>query len=168
MINRLKAGTAGKLGQLLGPSVLLAISLFFIISSLSLRIGVPQSMGPGFLPLVLAILLFAVSSFLILHVIISNSADVPEIVFKTGGLAGLRGIFCVICGITAFIVLLPILALIPTVFVATAILASSQSGLNTKRILLLSTFTAVSVWLIFIQLLGLSITPFDLDLPWMR
>ncbi|GGE28271.1 hypothetical protein GCM10007276_01830 [Agaricicola taiwanensis] len=132
-------------------SCIAAIAVWFI---LDLRIGTPRSMGPGFFPLAIAIVLGAMGLFLLLRGLVVRGADAEDL--------HLRPLAFVLLSMGAFAVLIDRAGLIVAVLaqIAIAIFASRETKLRESVIFgaVLATFCA----LVFVRLLGVPVRV----LPW--
>lgn len=133
--------------ELPGALALLAIAAFFFIGALDLPFGSLRRLGPGYVPLILSIVLAGMAVMLIL--------GEPERL--SGERFQLRPVLAVFSAIVVFALTVTELGLLPSVFLATVISATADRQTKPLAILILGIVCTALIWLIFAYALGLPI-----------
>jgi putative tricarboxylic transport membrane protein len=121
-------------------------------NALLLPLGSARSMGPGYFPLVLAVILGVLGVVTTLKGLRSGGEPLPQVT--------IRGTFFVICSVVLFGLTIHPLGFIPAVAlsVAVAILGSSEARLLPALGLVI--FLVVFCWAVFIKGLGMPVPLF--------
>lgn len=135
-------------------AILAAIGLAGFVIGLDYEFGSARRMGPGYFPLVLSGVLF------ILALAEGASAVVrPEA--KGTGTIEWRPLIAILGAIAAFALTISVFGLIPAFMVVIGLSAVSESGYGWKPALILSIVSCISAWLLFSQLLGMTLPLFQ-------
>jgi Tripartite tricarboxylate transporter TctB family len=129
----------------------------FALGSLRLEIGTPFRMGPGYFPLVLAIIMMGLGAATVFQAFFEAPRRVPDVAW--------RGLVFVVAAPIAFGLIVRGLGLLPAVAVVTFFSAFASRRATPLRAILLTTILTVSCVLIFHYGLGLPIPLFG---AWLR
>lgn len=141
--------------ELVSGLAVIAVGAFFYFGALDYRMGTMVRMGPGFVPHWLGAISMGLGVLVVLTGL-RRSGSFPHVAWRaTAAIAG---------SILAFALLLPRLGMVPAVFVAAAVSMLGNPDARLPQILVVSTAIAALCWTVFLLLLGLPITAFELDL----
>jgi hypothetical protein len=157
MLDRLFSKGLSK--DLLSGLIFIGFGLAFGLASLNYEIGSALRMGPGYLPLVLSLIIVALGV-----VIVIQSAAAPPDETPIGGAPWL-GLVLIMGALIFFGVTVRGLGLVPSLFITSFLsaFASKQTGL--VGALVIATFLTVISILVFIEALGLPLRTFG---PWVN
>jgi hypothetical protein len=131
---------------LAGGIVLLAVSVAFAVAALRMSVGTAQLMGPGYFPLVVAIILGLLSVGVIA---LARGRDVafpmPEF----------RPLFWVLASTAVFALTLRNVGLVPSIFLTILVASFADRTSRLVPALILGVAIALAAWFVFIVLLGL-------------
>jgi hypothetical protein len=137
--------------------IFIAIGLFFGLNAwMSLRIGKAFSMGPGFFPVVLGIILVALG----LAIVLTAVGRRPE----AFGTVPWRGIGMVMFAVIFFAVTVRGLGMAPSLGIATVVAAMSSGRISLLAAILVSIALTAFCVLVFIYALSL---PYPVIGPWL-
>lgn len=131
--------------------VLLAICGTFVFMSMGYGLGRPARIGAGFFPFLFGIAGMAIAVMIILRAI-RIPADPDELLPIQA-----RSLLFICGGLVAFVLLIERAGLGPAVFAATVISAMADREARVFGTLVLSGVLVVSIWLIFVYILGMPI-----------
>lgn len=146
-----------RVNEKITAAILLVFSLLYFFKGWSLQVGVPKNPGPGFIPIIIGILLVSCTGFYMVRV------------FRKGGLEGKgekrpeeKGInYAAILGITACAILFPLiletLKFLTTTFVVSFFMFLVLRPKKWAFALFLAAGMSVSSFLIFSRLLGVAL-----------
>jgi hypothetical protein len=115
------------------------------------RIGTPQQMGPGYFPMVISALMIVVG----LGIAVSGLRRSGEI-----EMPAFRPTLATFASILVFGLCIRNFGLIPAMFATTVIAAAGDRNWSPIPTLVLGASMGVGAWILFVKLLGLSMTPF--------
>lgn len=141
------ARRASRLRELPGALALLAIACFFFLGSLDLPFGSLRRLGPGYVPLILSIVLAGMAVMIML-----GDPERPS-----GDRFQLRPVLAVFSAVVVFALTVTEFGLLPSVFLATVISATGDRQTRPLAILALGIVCTALIWLIFAYALGLPI-----------
>lgn len=137
-------------------AIFIAFGLYFGAFSLGMELGTAFRMGPGFFPLVLAVLLVLLGCVIVFH-----SIRVEGEPF--GRIAG-RGLLFILPAPVLFGLTLRGLGFVPSIFLATLLASFASTKMRVPTALLLSALMTAFTTGVFVYGLGL---PFRLFGPWL-
>ncbi|MGQ7791994.1 tripartite tricarboxylate transporter TctB family protein [Faunimonas sp. B44] len=143
--------------DLIGGLVFCAVGLFFVAGAFGMNWGTAQRMGPGYLPLVLGILLIGLSLVSLFQ------AGPPEVTEET---IAWRPLIACAAAIVAFGLGLRWLGFIPAVVLAVVLASLGDRTARPVVTIALAVFLAVSAWAIFRLGLNLPMPAFRGLLQW--
>jgi uncharacterized membrane protein len=135
----------------------IGLGLFFTYQSFQLELGTAFRMGPGYFPLVLAIIL----SLLGIVILVQATRVAPELI----GAVAWRGMLFILPAPVVFGLLVRGAGFVPALFVAAFIASFASERLRVPAALLLATGITFFSVLVFSYGLGL---PFERFGPWLR
>lgn len=141
----------GRARSRIGGLVLLAIGLAFAWQALNYPIGTLHRTGPGFFPLVIALVVAALGFVLALTPPPMREGLIPF---------ARRPFVFISLGCLAFALLIERAGLIPTSFIAVLLTALSEDRPDPRGTLVLATLVAVATWAVFGYGLALPIKAF--------
>lgn len=134
-------------GELLAGLIIAVIGSCFLFGAFDYRVGTIVRMGPGYLPMAYgAITLFL--GLLIMLLSLGRDGEVPR--------PSLRAALAVLLSIASFGLFLPRVGLIPAILVAVLIAMRGDPDARLKTSLILAGSVALAAWLVFIEILGLT------------
>lgn len=133
--------------DLAGGAILTLIGLYVLLRSLDYSIGTASEMGPGYYPMVVAIVLI-VLGLLIAALSLRRSGVIP--------MPEWRPLAAVLGSVLIFALGIRYLGLMPAVIGCTFACAAGHRGWNPKATAIVAVVMAVSVWLLFSKFLGLT------------
>lgn len=145
-INFREAGTA---------AIFIAFGIFFVVNSLTLKIGTAFRMGPGYFPLVLACILIALGVASGLRAFTTSSSGAVRIPW--------RGLFFILSAPLVFGLTVRGLGLLPSIALVVLISSLASSQISIRLALCLAAVLAVFCALVFGVGLGL---PIPILGPW--
>jgi hypothetical protein len=131
--------------------LLIGISVASIWSARGLEIGTFTRMGPGFVPLALAIFLLVLAVLILIKALTTHAKTVRY---------AWKPLFIILAGLTFMAVSLERLGLVICVGVLVVIASLAQGRPNWKPTLAVAGFLAVFCYVLFIRALGLPIPAF--------
>ena len=138
-------------------AILLIFSLFYFFKGWSLQMGVPKNPGPGFIPVIIGILLVSCAGFYMVRVF--RKADLEGKGKRTS--EGEKKNYAAILGITACAILFPLvletLKFLMTTFVVSFFMFLVLKPKKRAFALFLAAGMSVSSFLIFSRLLGVAL-----------
>ncbi|WP_037915586.1 tripartite tricarboxylate transporter TctB family protein [Sulfitobacter sp. 20_GPM-1509m] len=142
--------------DLIAGLVTAGLGAFILVEAVGYRLGTMRSMGPGYFPMLLAVLMCLLGAGLILlsKPEPQNDDSLPP------PIADRRGVFLVTAAFLAFALMIERVGLVPSVTVA--VFLSALANRNTKLgvAVILAFGTAAVCWFIFSFALGLQIKAF--------
>lgn len=126
---------------------IIAVGLFFLIGGLQYQVGTVARIGPGFLPVALGAIAIGLGAMILLAAL-GEGGETPEISPRAAG--------AVLGAIGAFALLLPRVGLLPTIVVTVMIAVLGNREATLRFALTTAVVLAALCWLLFIQILGLS------------
>lgn len=136
--------------DLLGGLLIVAIGGAFLIVGSSLRFGTAERIGPGFFPLVTAVIIIGLGGLMIALSFLRSGAA-PRISWRP---------LCVVCAsIGVFIVTTIYLGYVPAVFMTVVTASLAERG-HTVQALAVACLMTLGIWLIFDFGLGLQLPAF--------
>ncbi|SMY07427.1 tripartite tricarboxylate transporter TctB family protein [Flavimaricola marinus] len=137
----------------LSGGVLLAVGLVMLSIAWSYPVGKLTQMGPGFIPRVVAILICALALAIILIDIRAPSAE-------REGRMHWRGLIFVSAAVVIFGVLVDVVGLIPSMFLAVAVSMFADDHAKPLTVLIYASLATLGGWLLFLVALELPIPAF--------
>jgi len=138
-------------------AILLVFSLLYFLKGLSLQMGTPRNPGPGFIPVVIGVLLVASTGFYLVRVFHAKGLEGEE--KKTS--VGEKKNYAAILGITGCAVLFPLLLetlkFLVTTFAVSFLMLSLLKPKKWAFAFFLAAGMSVSSFLIFSRLLGVAL-----------
>jgi len=146
-----------RVNEKITAAILLVFSLLYFFKGLNLQVGVPKNPGPGFIPVIIGILLVSCTGFYMVRV------------FRKGGLEGKgektseggKKNYAAILGITACAILFPLiletLKFLMTTFVVSFFMFLVLKPKKRAFALFLAAGMSLSSFLIFARLLGVGL-----------
>jgi len=146
-----------RVNEKITAAILLVFSLLYFFKGLNLQVGVPKNPGPGFIPVIIGILLVSCTGFYMVRV------------FRKGGLEGKgektseggKKNYAAILGITACAILFPLiletLKFLMTTFVVSFFMFLVLKPKKRAFALFLAAGMSLSSFLIFSRLLGVAL-----------
>jgi len=146
-----------RVNEKITAAILLVFSLLYFFKGLNLQVGVPKNPGPGFIPVIIGILLVSCTGFYMVRV------------FRKGGLEGKgektsegeKKNYAAILGITACAILFPLiletLKFLMTTFVVSFFMFVVLKPKKRAFALFLAAGMSLSSFLIFARLLGVGL-----------
>lgn len=139
----------GRLNKLQAVAVATALGGFFLYFGLEYRFGTPRMMGPGFLPVVLAVAMLGVAALILVTDAPPDDRDVEA--------PNLRSIFWIGAGILAFALVVGPFGLAPAFFACTLISALASPRFHPLHALAVAAAMALAGTLVFVNGIGLPI-----------
>jgi hypothetical protein len=133
----------------------ITVGLLFLIGSTNYNVGQATSMGPGYFPLMLSLILILLGSVNIVKSFILLSNDCI-------GKISFRPLIFVLAANIAFGIVLPWLGLISAIVVLTVIASFANNNFNKKETILLLLFLTILSSIVFVGILSMPINLF----PW--
>lgn len=134
--------------DVLGGALLIGVGAAFYAGSMRLRMGTLMSMGPGYFPRVLAVVLIGVGiAVIVMGLINRERLQTPE----------LRPMLCVLGAVAIFALTVRQLGLIPAMFLGVLVAAGGDRTSRFSRAALLAAGAGIGAWLIFRVGLGLQL-----------
>lgn len=157
-IERASAARRG-LAQLAGALVLGALGLVFVIEGDRYGLGELRRMGPGYVPALLGWIMLGLAVLIALSAPGGRSAE-------SGGeeTVARRPLLCVSAGVMAFVLLLPLLGLLPAVFLCALLSAFAERAVRWRSAVLVGLTAAAVAWAVFVGVLGLALPLVELPL----
>jgi hypothetical protein len=140
-------------GDLLAGVIITAIGGAFAYGALDYRLGTIVRMGPGYLPMAFGIIAIALG-LLIMALALGREGAVP--------LPSPRAALAVLGSIASFGLLLPYLGLVPAVLATVMIATRGDRDARLSTSLILAVSVALATWIVFIEILGLTMQAFRL------
>ncbi|SIS99178.1 tripartite tricarboxylate transporter TctB family protein [Paracoccus saliphilus] len=137
--------------RLIMAVVVIAIGLIGFVVASQYNMGSGLRMGPGYLPVVLSALLIG------LGVIEATSAIVqgaPKVDIEW------RAFFAILAAVTGFGISMLYLGMIPAFFICIGLCSLAEKNYGLIPALAIATLTAIGAWLLFSQLLGMTMPLF--------
>lgn len=144
--------------SLSGGLMLTGMGLAFGLAAMNMRLGTLMQMGPGFYPLILSAVAFALG---VLLTISSFGAEEEE-----DEPVQIRSTLAVLGAIAAFALSIRSLGMIPAVFLTVIVAATGDNGSRPVPTLLVAGFCGLAAWLIFVVGLRLPIPAVTGALLW--
>lgn len=130
-----------------GGGILALIGLFMLVRSFDYSIGTAREMGPGYYPMVVAILLIVLGLAIAgLSLLRTGRIPMPE----------WRALAAVLGSVLVFALLVRNAGMIPAVIGCSFACSAGHPGWNPRATFVISAVLAVATWLLFSKLLGLS------------
>jgi putative tricarboxylic transport membrane protein len=142
--------------DVLSGAIFAGIGVWFTAQSLNLSLGSPRSMGPGYLPTALSLLLLAFGLAVLVRGVLRGAGPVSTV--------PLRGLVAVIAALLIFAFCVRGAGLGPTVFVVVLVTCLGSTRARPVPSVLLAAGVAVFCWAAFIWGLGL---PLSMIGPWL-
>ncbi len=136
--------------RLVVAAVLAIIGLTAFVVGLNYEFGSARRMGPGYFPIVLSGTLF----------ILALCEGIPALLKpdpENSDPVDWRPLLAILAAVAAFAVTITFFGLIPAFFVVIGLSTMSQQGYGWKPALILSVVTGFGAWLLFSQLLGMTL-----------
>jgi putative tricarboxylic transport membrane protein len=147
----------GQVSQKVTAGILLAFSLSYFLKGMSLQIGTPRNPGPGFIPVILGVLLVASTGFYLVRVFHPKDLDGEEKKPPEGE----KKNYTAILGITGCAVLFPLLLetlkFVVTTFAVSFFMLFLLKPRRWAFSLFLAAGMSVASFLIFSRLLGVAL-----------
>ena len=140
----------------LAGALFIALGALFAFQSLGLDLGTTFRMGPGYFPLVLALILILLGGIILVQAMRVEGEPIGAIAW--------RGILFILPAPILFGLLLRPLGFVPALFFAALLASFASTRMKVWVALLLSAGITVFSTLVFIRALGL---PFRLFGPWL-
>jgi putative tricarboxylic transport membrane protein len=144
--------------DLLTGIILIATAIAFGAQAIQLKIGTLADMGPGYFPLLVAVILG------LLGIVIS--ANSLRIVAPLPGKLAWRGLFFTTLAVTAFAAAARPLGFLPTLTLTVFLSTLASSGFRWRRAALITCGVTTLCWLIFIVGIELSFPALGPMLTW--
>ena len=146
-----------RVNEKITAAILLVFSLLYFFKGLSLQVGVPNNPGPGFIPVIIGILLVSCSGFYMVRVF--RKADLEG---KGEGTSGEeKKNYVAILGITACAILFPLiletLKFLMTTFVVSFFMFLILKPKKRAAAFFLAAGMSMAAFLIFSRLLGVAL-----------
>ncbi|MDP2779286.1 tripartite tricarboxylate transporter TctB family protein [Devosia sp.] len=142
--------------DVLSGAIFAGVGVWFTVQSLNLSMGSARSMGPGYLPTALSLLLLAFGVAILVRGVIRGVGPVSKI--------PLRGLVAVIAALLIFAFCVRGAGLVPTVFVVVLVTCLGSTRAQPLPSVLLAGGVAIFCWAAFIWGLGL---PLSMIGPWL-
>ena len=130
----------------IGALLMLVVGLGIVAEATTYRRGTLTQMGPGFVPLVLGILLVLVAVAIAFTAVVDEANDRTE---APRGRSGWRGWLCILGGVVAFVVLGKHGGLVPASFATVFVSALGDRGNSVRDAFLLAAGLTLAGVLIF-------------------
>ncbi len=140
------------LKDLIGGALFAAVGVYFLWGGLGLRFGEAARMGPGYVPVLLSIILIALSCVTLFRAFRPSEPVYIRIAW--------RPVLAVAGGVVAFGLGFWKLGLIPAICASVLVAALGDPRSRLFSAILVAAFLAISSWLIFRVGLGLSMPAF--------
>ena len=142
--------------NLLCGAIFIAFGAFFALSSLGIEIGTAFRMGPGFFPLMLAIVLILLGLVIVVQALRVEGEPI--------GFVAWRGMLLILPSPIFFGLTVRGLGFVPAIFFTALIAAFASTRMSVMLAVILSACVTIFSTLVFVQALGL---PFRLFGPWL-
>jgi len=135
-------------------AILVAIGLSGFVLGLDYDFGSARRMGPGYFPVVL-------SGLLVLLALIEGISAILKKEQQHETPVDWRPLIAILVAVAAFAITIAYFGLIPAFLVVIGISSLAQPSYGWKPALILSLVTCVGAWLLFSQLLGMTLPLFN-------
>ena len=144
--------------DVVGGVLLIGVGAAFYAGTMRLRMGTLISMGPGYFPRAVAIMLICVGiAIVVMGILNRQKLNMPEV----------RPFVCVLGAVAVFALTVRQLGLIPAMFLGVLVAAGGDSTSRFWRAAMLAAGAGVAAWLIFRVGLGLQLPGFRTP-TWLR
>lgn len=140
-------------GDLLAGLTITVIGGAFLYGALDYRTGTIVRMGPGYLPMAYGVITLGLG-LLIMLLSFGREGAAP--------IPAPRAALAVLGSIASFGILLPHAGLVPAILVTVMIATGGDRDARFRTCLILAVSVALAAWLVFIEILGLSMQAFRL------
>ncbi|MEW9808490.1 tripartite tricarboxylate transporter TctB family protein [Mesorhizobium sp. ZMM04-5] len=137
-------------------AIFVAFGIYFASVSLTMDLGTPFRMGPGFFPLFLAVALMLLGLVIV--------AQATRVAGEPIGSFALRGMAFILPAPVLFAVTLKDLGFVPSIFLSTLLASFASAKMRLPVALVLAVLMTAFTTLVFVGGLGL---PFRLFGPWL-
>ena len=137
--------------DLIAGLLVVLFGAFFLVGAFDLDIGTLRRMGPGFLPLAVAIIAIALGLLTMLGAL-GREGALPKVSW--------RPMLAVLASIGAFALLLEHVGMLPTLFATVVVASFGDPDLGPLPTLILAFLVCLGCWLIFLVAIGLPIPAF--------
>lgn len=131
----------------------LIVGLIFLVWSTVYQSGSASKMGPGYFPMLLAVILICLGFLNLVKSYLSKEVKIPINI-------AWRPLILILLSNILFGVLLPSLGLVIAIFALVIVSSSAMSGIQLKEAILLSTLLSVIGCIVFVWLLGMPLLIF--------
>ncbi|MFK8079661.1 MAG: tripartite tricarboxylate transporter TctB family protein [Granulosicoccus sp.] len=136
-------------------AILAAIGLTGFVIGLDYEFGSARRMGPGYFPVILSGVLFLLALIEGASAVLRPEPDSTDPV-------DWRPLIAILCAVAAFAFTIRVFGLIPAFMVVVGLSALSESNYGWIPTLILSIVSCISAWLLFSQLLGMTLPLFQI------
>ncbi|WEX08706.1 tripartite tricarboxylate transporter TctB family protein [Chelativorans sp. AA-79] len=137
--------------EIVGAGVLFLLGLFLVWGGSGYPIGHLSRMGPGFLPVVLGVILLLLAVALIPEAL-HGSAESPSV--------PVRSFVAILAGLVAFALMVDRMGLVPAAFVLVLVSAFGDSTMRLRRALATAVAVSIIAYLVFLKGFRLPLHPF--------
>ena len=130
-----------------------ALGVFAMWEASNYGFGTLRSMGPGFFPLALGVLLVAIGIGIVAEGMVAAGPPLNET-------ANVRGVLAITAALAAFVFVLPRFGLMPAIFSSVFLSGLAERDVRPFGLLLLGAVLAVLCYVVFIWGLQLRLRPF--------
>jgi hypothetical protein len=142
--------------DVLSGAIFVGVGVWFSVQSLNLSLGTPRSMGPGYLPTALSLMLLAFGLAIFLRGLVRGVGPISAI--------PLRGLVAVVAALLIFALCVRGAGLGPTVFVVVLVTCLGSARARPIPSVVLAAGMAIFSWAAFVWGLGL---PLSMIGPWL-
>ncbi len=137
---------------LLGGFLVLGAGTAFAVAAAQYPLGTSDQPGPGVFPLSVALFAVAMGALICVLSLLRHLGGNVRISFRAPA--------AVLGSIATFALLIPKVGLLPTVFAVALVAALGSRDTKPAHALALALFMALSSWLVFIEILGMTMPAF--------